>query len=285
MKIRTLAMATVAATSLMTLSACKDDKAAAPAADAAKPAAAASSMTQAQKVSYILGMNIGSQFKANQVPLDETSFVAGIKTAIDDSEPKLSKEEMQQAMVTFQTEMQKKMEEAQKAEQAKLEADSKKNQEEGDKFLAENGKKAGVITTKSGVQYEVLTEGKGEKPKASDTVTVDYVGTLIDGKEFDSSIKRGEPASFAVDAVIPGWSEALQLMPVGSKWRVVIPSDLAYGAGGTGGDIGPNATLVFEITLHKIGAAEGDKKVEAVDSQTLAPIEEPAKPTEEVKKD
>ena len=132
MKIRTLAMATVAATSLMTLSACKDDKAAAPAADAAKPAAA-SSMTQAQKVSYILGMNIGSQFKANQVPLDETSFVAGIKTAIDDSEPKLSKEEMQQAMVAFQTEMQKKMEEAQKAEQAKLEADSKKNKEEGDK--------------------------------------------------------------------------------------------------------------------------------------------------------
>ena len=273
MKIRTLAMATVAATSLMTLSACKDDKAAAPAADAAKPAAAASNMTQAQKVSYILGMNIGSQFKANQVPLDETSFVSGIKTAMDGSEPKLTKE------------MQKKMEEAQKAEQAKLEADSAKNKEEGDKFLAENGKKAGVITTKSGVQYEVLTEGKGEKPKATDTVTVDYVGTLIDGKEFDSSIKRGEPASFAVNAVIPGWTEALQLMPVGSKWRVVIPSDLAYGAGGTGGDIGPNATLIFEITLHKIGAPEGDKKVEAVDSQALAPTEEPAPPTEEAKKD
>ncbi|HNE25863.1 MAG TPA: FKBP-type peptidyl-prolyl cis-trans isomerase [Pseudomonadales bacterium] len=244
MKIRTLAIATVAASSLLTLSACKDDKAAAPAADAAQPAAA-STMTQDQKVSYILGMNIGSQFKANHVALDDASFVAGMKTAIDGSEPKLSKEEMQQAMAAFQAKMQKKMEEAQKAEQAKLEADSKKNKEEGEKFLAENGKKAGVTTTKSGVQYEVLTAGTGEKPKATDTVTVDYVGTLIDGKEFDSSIKRGEPATFAVNAVIPGWSEVLQLMPVGSKWRVAIPSDLAYGTGGTGGDIGPNATLIF----------------------------------------
>ena len=277
MKIRTLAIATVAATSLLTLSACKDDKAAKPAADAAKPAAA-SSMTQEQKVSYILGMNIGSQFKANQVTLDETSFVAGIKTAIDGSEPKLSKEEMQQAMVAFQTDMQKKQEEAQKAEQAKLEADGKKNKEDGEKFLGENSKKAGVTTTPSGIQYEVLTEGKGEKPKASDTVTVDYVGTLIDGKEFDSSIKRGEPATFAVNAVIPGWAEVLQLMPVGSKWRVAIPSDLAYGTGGTGGDIGPNATLIFEITLQKIGEPDADKKVEAVDSQALAPTEEPAKP-------
>ena len=284
MKIRTLAIATVAATSLVTLSACKDDKAAQPAAaDAAKPAASTSGMTQDQKVSYILGMNIGSQFKANHVALDDASFVSGMKTAIDGSEPKLTKEEMQQAMAAFQADMQKKMEEAQKAEQAKLEADSAKNKEEGAKFLAENGKKAGVTTTASGVQYEVLTEGKGEKPKASDTVTVDYVGTLIDGKEFDSSIKRGEPATFAVNAVIPGWAEVLQLMPAGSKWRVAIPSDLAYGTGGTGGDIGPNATLVFEITLQKIGEPEADKK-DAVDNQTLAPTEEPAKPAEEAAK-
>ena len=241
MKTRTLA---VVAASLLALSACKDDKAGtanAPAeakpaaAPEAKPAAASGLTTQEQKVSYILGMNIGSQFKANQVTLDESSFVAGIKTAVDGSEPKLTKEDIQQTMQAFQTEMQKKQEEAQKAQQAAMEAAAVKNKEDGVKFLAENAKKAGVQTTTSGIQYEVLTEGKGDKPKATDTVTVHYVGTLIDGKEFDSSIKRNEPATFAVGAVIPGWVEILQLMPVGSKWKVAIPSDLAYGAGGTGG--------------------------------------------------
>lgn len=249
MKTRTLA---VVAASLLALSACKDEKAAAPA--AATPAVAGELSTQEQKVSYILGMNIGGQFKANQVKLDETSFVAGIKTSVDGSEPKLTKEQIQQTMQAFQADMQKKQEEAQKAEQAAMEAAAVKNKEEGTKFLAENSKKAGVQTTASGVQYEVLTEGKGEKPKATDTVTVHYVGTLIDGKEFDSSIKRNEPASFAVNAVIPGWVEVLQLMPVGSKWKVAIPSDLAYGAGGTGGEIGPNATLIFEVELLKIEA-------------------------------
>jgi FKBP-type peptidyl-prolyl cis-trans isomerase len=276
MKTRTLA---IVATSLLALSACKDDKAAAPAAAKADAPAAASTMTQDQKVSYILGMNIGSQFKANQVALDENSFVAGMKTAIDGSTPKLSKEEMQQAMVTFQEAMQKKQEAAQKEQQAKLEAAAKKNKEDGEKFLAENAKKPNVKTTKSGIQYEVLTEGKGEKPKATDTVTVNYVGTLIDGKEFDSSIKRNEPATFAVNAVIPGWVEVLQMMPVGSKWRVVIPSDLAYGTGGTGGDIGPNATLIFEIELLKIEAPEAnaDKKaVEPVDAS--APAHDETKP-------
>ncbi len=270
MKTRTLA---VVAASLLALSACKDDKAAAPAAPAeAKPAAASGLTTQEQKVSYILGMNIGSQFKANQVTLDESSFVAGIKTAVDGSEPKLTKEDIQQTMQAFQTEMQKKQEDAQKAQQAAMEAAAVKNKEDGAKFLAENAKKAGVQTTASGIQYEVLTEGKGDKPKATDTVTVNYVGTLIDGKEFDSSIKRNEPATFAVGAVIPGWVEILQLMPVGSKWKVAIPSDLAYGAGGTGGDIGPNATLIFEIELLKIEApgAAPAAGVEAIDGQPLA---------------
>src|SRR6478735_5384486 len=252
MKTRTLA---VVAASLLALSACKkDDKAAVPASAETKPAATSGMTTQEQKVSYILGMNIGGQFKANQVQLDDASFVAGIKTAVDGSEPKLTKEEIQQTMQAFQAEMQKKQAEAQKVQQAAAEAAAVKNKEEGTKFLAENGKKPGVKTTASGIQYEVLTEGKGDKPKATDTVTVDYVGTLTDGKEFDSSIKRNEPATFAVGAVIPGWVEILQLMPVGSKWKVVIPSDLAYGAGGTGGDIGPNATLVFEIELKKIEA-------------------------------
>ena len=268
MKTRTLA---VVAASLLALSACKDDKAAAPATAASASISATS--TQEQKVSYILGMNIGGQFKANEVKLDDASFVAGIKTAVDGGEPKLTKEEIQQTMQVFQSEMQKKQEEAQKAQQAAAEVAAVKNKEEGAKFLAENAKKAGVKTTASGIQYEVLTEGKGEKPKATDTVTVNYVGTLIDGKEFDSSIKRNEPATFAVGAVIPGWVEILQLMPVGSKWKLVIPSDLAYGAGGTGGDIGPNATLVFEVELLKIeapGTAPADQ-VEAIDSESAAP--------------
>ena len=264
MKTRTLA---VVAASLLALSACKDDKAAAPAA-ASAPTSATS--TQEQKVSYILGMNIGGQFKANQVTLVDANFVEGIKTAVDGSEPKLTKEEIQQTMQVFQSEMQKKQEEAQKIQQAAAEVAAAKNKEDGTKFLAENAKKAGVQTTASGIQYEVLTEGKGDKPKASDTVTVNYVGTLIDGKEFDSSIKRNEPATFAVGAVIPGWVEILQLMPVGSKWKVVIPSELAYGAGGTGGDIGPNATLVFEVELLKIeapGSAPANE-VESIDSES-----------------
>jgi FKBP-type peptidyl-prolyl cis-trans isomerase len=267
MKTRTLA---VVAASLLALSACKDDKAAAPAAASASTSATS---TQEQKVSYILGMNIGGQFKANQVTLVDANFVEGIKTAVDGSEPKLTKEEIQQTMQVFQSEMQKKQEEAQKVQQAAAEVAAAKNKEDGAKFLAENAKKAGVKTTASGIQYEVLTEGKGDKPKATDTVTVNYVGTLIDGKEFDSSIKRNEPATFAVGAVIPGWVEILQLMPVGSKWKVVIPSDLAYGAGGTGGDIGPNATLVFEVELLKIeapGSAPAND-VEAIDSESAAP--------------
>jgi FKBP-type peptidyl-prolyl cis-trans isomerase len=272
MKTRTLA---VVAASLLVLSACKDDKAAAPAStEAAAPAAAASGLsTQEQKVSYILGMNLGSQFKANNVALDETSFLSGIKTAIAGGEPKLTKEEIQQTMMAFQADMQKKQEEAQKVEQAAMEAAAVKNKEDGAKFLAENAKKAGVQTTASGIQYEVLTEGKGEKPKATDTVTVNYVGTLIDGKEFDSSIKRNEPATFAVGAVIPGWVEVLQLMPVGSKWKVVIPSDLAYGAGGTGGDIGPNATLIFEVELLKIEAPEA-----AAPAAEVVPVDGQPKP-------
>ncbi len=275
MKTRTLA---VVAASLLALTACKDDKAGAAAPATASAASTSGMTTQEQKVSYILGLNIGGQFKANNVPLDEASFVAGMKTAVDGSEPKLTKEEMGQVMAAFQESMQKKQEEAQKAQEAKLAADAVKNKEEGAKFLAENAKKPGVKTTASGIQYEVLTEGKGEKPKESDTVTVHYVGTLIDGKEFDSSIKRNEPATFAVNAVIPGWVEVLQLMPVGSKWRVVIPSDLAYGAGGTGGEIGPNATLIFEIDLQKIEApnpAASSGKVEAIDAQALS-AQEPA---------
>lgn len=268
MKTRTLA---VVAASLLALSACKDDKAADAKAPAeAKPAAAGELSTQAQKVSYILGMNIGSQFKANQVPLDQASFMDGMKSSTDGSEPKLTKEQIQETMKAFQEEMMKKQAEAEKAEQAALEAAAAKNQQEGEAFLAENGKRQGVVTTASGLQYEVLTEGKGAKPKETDTVTVHYTGKLIDGTEFDSSIKRNEPATFALNAVIPGWIEGLQLMPVGSKWKLYIPAGLAYGPGGTGGPIGPNATLIFEVELLKVEETPAEAgKVEPVDMEQL----------------
>ncbi len=255
MKTRTLI---VVAASLLALNACKKEEK--PAAAAAAPAGALS--TQEQKVSYILGMNIGSQFKSNNVPLDQASFVEGIKTATDGSEPKLSKEQIQETMKAFQADMQKKQEEAEVARKAEQDKLADKNKQDGEKFLAENKAKAGVTTTASGLQYEVITEGKGAKPKESDTVTVHYKGTLLDGTEFDSSYKRNEPATFALNAVIPGWIEALQLMPEGSKWKIVIPSDLAYGPGGTGGPIGPNATLIFEVELLKVGVPEAaaDKK-------------------------
>ena len=272
MKTRTMA---VVAASLLALAACKEDKAAAPAPVAAAPVAALA--TQEQKVSYILGMNIGRQFKANSVPLDTTSFIDGVKTGSDGSEPKLKQEEIQATMMAFQKDMEKKQAEAEAAQKATMEAAATKNKEDGAKFLAENGKKAGVTTTASGLQYEVLKEGTGPKPKATDTVTVHYVGTLLDGKEFDSSIKRNEPATFALNAVIPGWVEALQLMPEGSKWKVYLPSELAYGPGGTGGDIGPNATLVFEVELIKVGAeAPAPEAAPAAVEPPPTPAAEPA---------
>lgn len=273
MKTRTLA---VVAASLLALSACKEDKAAAPAAETSAPAAALA--TQEQKVSYILGMNIGRQFKANGVPLDQTSFLDGIKTASEGTEPKLNQEDIQKTMMAFQQDMEKKQAEAEQKQKAELEAAGTKNKEDGAKFLAENGKRQGVTTTASGLQYEVLKEGTGPKPKATDTVTVHYVGTLIDGTEFDSSIKRNEPATFALNAVIPGWTEALQLMPEGSKWKIVLPSEIGYGPGGTGGAIGPNATLIFEVELIKVGEAPAAQPEAAATPAESAPTE--GKPAE-----
>jgi len=136
--------------------------------------------------------------------------------------------------------------------QGKAERAGAENKTKGEAFLAENGKRAEVKTLESGLQYEVITEGTGAKPAATDKVTVHYHGTLIDGTVFDSSVDRGQPASFPVNGVIPGWVEALQLMPTGSKWKLFIPSDLAYGPRGAGGDIGPNATLVFDVELISI---------------------------------
>lgn len=212
--------------------------------------------TPEQKTGYVLGLATGEQMQSQGVKVDQAAFSAGLSDAMTKAKPRMTEEELRATFAAFQEDMKKKQAEM-KAKQEKEQAEAgKKNLEEGKKFLAENAKKEGVKTTKSGLQYKSITEGTGPKPTATDMVTVNYRGTTIDGTEFDSSYKRGQPATFALNAVIPGWTEALQLMPKGSKYQVVIPSDLAYGPGGTGGPIGPNATLVFEVELMDIAKPE-----------------------------
>jgi len=231
----------------------------------AKPAEKSSSSlkTEEQKVSYSIGVNIAHNLQQMKqqagFAVDANLVAQGLKDTISGGKTKMSNEEMQATMQAFSQKMQAKQKEAMAAHEAEMKKSGDKNSADGKTYLDANAKKDGVTVTKSGIQYKILTEGKGPKPKATDTVTVNYRGTLIDGKEFDSSYKRGEPATFAVNAVIPGWTEVLQLMPEGSKWEVTIPSDLAYGPGGAGGDIGPNATLVFEIELLKASGDSGDK--------------------------
>jgi FKBP-type peptidyl-prolyl cis-trans isomerase FklB len=196
---------------------------------------------QKDKVSYSIGVNIGASFKNQGIDVNAETLLAGIKDALAGSKTVLNEDEIKETLKTYQRELVTKQ--AERAREL-----GEKNKKEGDTFLAENKKKPGVKTTASGLQYKILKEGKGQKPKANDTVRVHYKGTLVDGSEFDSSYK-GEPAEFSVSGVIPGWTEAVQLMPVGSKWQLFIPSDLAYGDQGQGPVIGPNATLVFEVEL------------------------------------
>ena len=200
---------------------------------------------QRDKVSYIIGMEMGKNFKKQSIDIDPDILTKGIKDAISGGKPLLTEQEIQENMVTFQKEMMAKQEELAK----KL---GENNKKEGEAFLAENKKKDGVKTLPSGLQYKVTKAGTGKKPKLTDTVTTQYRGTLIDGTEFDSSYRRGQPVSFPVTGVIPGWTEALQLMEEGAKWQFFIPPNLAYGERGTGRDIGPNATLIFEIELVSI---------------------------------
>ncbi|MDZ7289160.1 MAG: FKBP-type peptidyl-prolyl cis-trans isomerase [candidate division KSB1 bacterium] len=201
---------------------------------------------QKQKVSYSIGLDIGSNLKEGEIEIDMDALAQGIKDAMSGSTPLLTEEQVRETMHQFQQEMMTKRQES--ARQL-----AEKNKKEGEAFLAENAKKEGVITLPSGMQYKIIKQGTGRKPALTDEVTTHYRGTLIDGTEFDSSYKRGEPVSFPVNGVIAGWTEALQLMPVGSKWELFIPSKLAYGERGAGrGVIGPNATLIFEIELLAI---------------------------------
>jgi len=201
--------------------------------------------TEKDKLSYAMGMDLGNQLKSRSVEIDPAIFGRGLADALAGSKTLLTAEEAKAII----TELQKGMLVKQAAEAKAVGA---KNKSEGDAFLAANKAKEGVVTLASGLQYKILTAGTGKMPTADNTVVCQYRGTLIDGKEFDSSYTRNQPASFQVKGVIKGWTEVLQLMPVGSKWQVVIPPALAYGERGTGADIGPNATLIFEIELVAI---------------------------------
>ena len=201
--------------------------------------------TLKEKVSYGIGLSIGKNLKRQAVDVEVSRLIQGLKDALSDSKPLLTDSEVREAMEAFEKEMQAKLAEREK----EVAADNKK---QGETFLTGNKKKEGVKTTASGLQYKVIKEGKGKMPKPADTVTVHYRGTLIDGTEFDSSYGRGEPASFQVSGVIRGWTEALQLMAVGSKWQLFIPASLAYGERGAGQEIGPNSVLIFDVELIAI---------------------------------
>jgi len=198
-----------------------------------------------EKMSYGIGADLGRNLKRLGIEIDADALIKGFNDALSGAKPLMSDEEIGQTLNALQQSIQR------KAAQATAAA-GEENKKAGEAFLAQNKGKQGVVTLPSGLQYKILKAGNGKKPTENDTVECNYRGTLINGTEFDSSYRRGQPATFGVGQVIPGWREALQLMPVGSKWELYVPSDLAYGERGAGRDIGPNATLVFEVELLAI---------------------------------
>lgn len=197
------------------------------------------------KVSYSIGLDIGSTFKKQKMDVDLDVLLAGLRDGMGDGKPLMTEEEVRETMTAYSASMREKQAEQQKEE-------ATKNLAKAEKFLAENKSKEGVKTTASGLQYKVEKEGSGEAPKEDNLVVVHYRGTLIDGKEFDSSYKRNEAATFPVNRVIKGWTEALQLMKPGSKYKLFIPPNLAYGERGAGQDIGPNEALIFDVELIEV---------------------------------
>jgi FKBP-type peptidyl-prolyl cis-trans isomerase len=220
-----------------------------PQAPAAKSDNASALTTQKDKASYAIGLNIGKSLHKDSVDVDPSILAQGLKDGFAGGATLLTDEEMKAAMAALQADMRKKQE-------AEMQLAGEANKKEGEAFLAANKTKEGVVTLPSGLQYKILKEGTGPKPAASDSVVCNYRGTLINGTEFDSSYTRGQPATFGVGQVIHGWTEALQLMPVGSKWQLFIPSELAYGPRGPAPAIGPNATLIFDVELLSIQAKE-----------------------------
>ena len=198
------------------------------------------------KLSYALGMSMGHNFKGTGIKtLNSADFAAGVASVYDGVKPEMTFDEAKRIVNEYFAKLEAEMQ-AEAAKQGEV------NRKNGEAFLTANAKREGIKVTESGLQYEVLESGKGDSPKASDNVEVHYTGKLIDGTVFDSSVERGVPASFGVTQVIPGWVEALQLMHEGDKWRLYIPSDLAYGPNGAGGVIGPNMTLIFDVELLRV---------------------------------
>ncbi len=195
-----------------------------------------------KELSYMLGMDIGNSLRQFNGKFDIDTVVEGMRDVLEGKDLKMTPEQAREVKKAFFAQLRKEKEAAKASE-------AKKNREAGQKFLAENAKRPEVKTTESGLQYEVIKMGDGPKPKATDRVKVHYKGTLVDGTEFDSSYKRGQPATFALNGVIKGWTEGLQLMPVGSKFKLYLPPELAYGSRGTPGPIGPDSTLIFEVEL------------------------------------
>ncbi|HWZ97393.1 MAG TPA: FKBP-type peptidyl-prolyl cis-trans isomerase N-terminal domain-containing protein [Candidatus Dormibacteraeota bacterium] len=237
----------------------------------AKPGATAPLVlkTNREKASYAFGVNLAKNMKQQGVDLDPTVLARGFKDGFSGAKPLLSDQEAQSALLAYSEEVKKKME----AQQAAVGA---VNQKEGEAFLAANKTKPGVVVLPSGLQYKILTPGNGPKPTAADTIVCNYKGTLINGTEFDASAKHGGPATIPVGGVIKGWTEALQLMPVGSKWELYVPADLAYGSRAAGPDIGPNATLIFEVELVSI--QEKPKEAPADPAKPAAPTAPPQTP-------
>src|SRR5215469_4808432 len=208
--------------------------------------------TDKDKTSYAIGSDLGNKLKQAQIDVDPAILSRAIKDVLSGGKPAMTDDEVRARLMDLSKQVQQAQQEAQKKQQEANKVLGEKNRKEGDAFLAENKSKEGVMALPSGLQYKILKAGDGPKPTAADTVTCNYRGTLIDGKEFDSSYKRGQPASFPVGGVIKGWTEALQLMPVGSKWQLFIPADLAYGDRQAGPDITPGSMLIFEVELLSI---------------------------------
>jgi FKBP-type peptidyl-prolyl cis-trans isomerase FklB len=231
---------------------------------AAKAPAPLALTTPKDKASYAIGMNIGKGMHKQSVDVDPAILMRGLRDGLAGGKTLMTDEEAQAALVALQTEMKKKQEEVAKAQ-------GEVNKKQGAAFLAENKTKEGIVTLPSGLQYKILQAGTGPKPTTSDTVVCNYRGTLLDGKEFDSSYKRGQPATFPLGQVIKGWTEALQLMPVGSKWQLFLPPDLAYGEHSAGPDITPYSTLIFEVELVSIKPPE-----KPAEKPAASPADKPA---------
>jgi FKBP-type peptidyl-prolyl cis-trans isomerase len=222
-----------------------------PAAKAGQAAAKSQSdetlKTQKDKASYAIGLNFGKSLQMDSLEVDPNVLLLGLKDAFAGAKPLMTEDEINTVLTELQAEVVKRRQE-------QMQVAGETNKKDGEAFLAANKTKEGVVTLASGLQYKILKAGTGPKPVAGDSVVCNYLGTLIDGTEFDSSYKRGQPATFPVGQVIKGWTEALQLMPVGSKWQLFVPTEMAYGARSPGPTIGPNSTLIFEVELLSIQA-------------------------------